>query len=59
MTAVPKNVYVDKLDNIFNKYNSTYHRTVKIKPIDVTTNTYIDFSVKVIIKLLNLKLVTA
>ena len=30
-----KNVYIDKLDDIFNKYNNTYHNTVKMKPIDV------------------------
>ena len=43
MTAILKNVYIDKLDRIVNKYNNTYHRTIKMKPIDVKDNTYIDF----------------
>ena len=36
-------VYIDQLNNIVNEYNNTYHRTIKIKPIDVNNNTYIDF----------------
>ena len=36
MTAVSKNVYFDELDDIVNKYNNTVHRTIKMKPIDVT-----------------------
>ena len=35
MTSVSKNVYIDKLDDIVNEYNNTYHRTIKIKPADV------------------------
>ena len=35
MTSVPKNVYIDKLDNLVNKYNNTYHSTNKIEPVDV------------------------
>ena len=42
MTAVSKNVYIDKLDDIVNEYNNTYHRTSKMKPIEVKDNTYID-----------------
>ena len=42
MTAVSKNVYIDKLDDIVNEYNNTYHRTIKMKPIEVKNNTYID-----------------
>ena len=38
MTAVSKNVYFDVLDNIVNKYNNTAHRTIKIKPLDVTSD---------------------
>ena len=44
MTSIPKNVYIDKLDDIVNKYNNTYHSTIKIKSVDVKSNTYIDFS---------------
>ena len=42
MTAVSKNMYIDKLDDIVNEYNNTYHRTSKMKPIEVKDNTYID-----------------
>ena len=41
MTAASKNVYFDKLDDIINQYNNAYHRTIKIKPIEVKDNTYI------------------
>ena len=40
MTAITKNVYFDVLDDIFNKYNNTVHRTIKIKPIQVTDDYY-------------------
>ena len=42
MTTISKNVYIDKLDDIENEYNNTYHRTIKMKPIEVKDNTYID-----------------
>ena len=35
-------MYIDKLDDIVNEYNNTYHRTIKMKPVDVKDNTYID-----------------
>ena len=47
MTSVWKNVYIDKLDDIVNEYNNTYHRTIKMKPVDAKNNTYIDSSKKV------------
>ena len=50
MTAMSKNVYIDKLDDIVNEYNNTYHRTIKMKPVDVKDNTYIDFKKEVIDK---------
>ena len=40
MTSVSKNVYIDKLDDLVNEYN-TYHRTLKMKPTEVKDNTYI------------------
>ena len=43
MTAISKNLYIGKIDDIVNKYNNTYHRTIKMKPTDVKNNTYIDF----------------
>ena len=42
MTVISKNVYFDVLDDIVNKYNNTVHRTIKMKPIDVKDNTYVD-----------------
>ena len=57
MTLVSKNVYIDKLDDIVDEYNNTYHRTIKMKLVDVKDNTYIDFKKKLIIEILNLKLV--
>ena len=42
MTSISKNVYIDKLDVIVNEYNNTYHTTIKMKPIDVKDNTYIN-----------------
>ena len=41
MTSVSKNVYIDKLDDIVNKYNNTYHSTIKMKPVDVKSSRYI------------------
>ena len=41
MISVSKIVYIDKLDDIFNKYNDTYHSTIKMKPADVKSNTYV------------------
>ena len=43
MTAISKNVYIDKLDDIVIEYNNIYHRAVKMKRVDVKNNTYIDF----------------
>ena len=43
MTAVSKNVYIDKLHNTVNKCNNTYQLTIKMKSIDVKDNTYIDY----------------
>ena len=47
MTVIAKNLYIDKLDDIVNEYNNTYHRTIKMKPVDVKDNTYIDFKKEV------------
>ena len=47
MTSVSANVYIDKLDGIVNEYNNTYHRTFKMKPVDVKDSTYIDFEKEV------------
>ena len=41
MTSILKNVYIDKLDDIVNEYNNTYHRTIKMKTV-VKDNTCIN-----------------
>ena len=47
MTSISKNVYIDKSDAIVNEYNNTYHRTIKMKPIDFKDNTYINIGKEV------------
>ena len=47
MTSISKNAYIDKLDDMVNEYNNTYHITIKIKPIDVKDNTYINIDKEV------------
>ena len=42
MTSISKNVYINKLDDTVNEYHNTYHRAIKMKPIDVKDNTYIN-----------------
>ena len=37
-------MYIDKLDNIVNKYSNTYHRTIKMKPVNARSGRYIDFN---------------
>ena len=44
MTAISKNVYFDVLEDIVNKYNSTVHRSIKIEPIDVTSDCYAEYN---------------
>ena len=58
MTAISKNVYFDVLDDIVNKYKNTVHITIKMKPIDVTDDSYAEYNEVLIKKILNLKLVT-
>ena len=42
MTSVSQNIYIDKQDEIVNKYSNTYHKTIKMKPVDVKSNIYIN-----------------
>ena len=44
MTTISKNAYMDVLNDIVNKYNNTVHRTIKMKPIDVTDNSYVQYN---------------
>ena len=46
MTGISNTVYIDKLANILNEYNNMYHTTIKIKPIDVKSSSYIDFGIE-------------
>ena len=46
MTSVSKNFYNDKFSDIVNEYNNTYHRKIKMKPVDVKNNAYIDSNKK-------------
>ena len=40
MTGISKNIYIDVLDEIVNKYNNAVHRTIKMKPIDITPDSF-------------------
>ena len=44
MISVSKNVYIDKSDDIVGKYNNVYHSTIKMKPANLKSSTYIDSS---------------
>ena len=44
MTAISKNIYVDVLDDVVNKYNNTVHKTIKMKPIDVTDDSFPEYN---------------
>ena len=46
VSSISKTVFINKLGDILNKYNNTYHSTMKMKPSDVKSNTYIDSSKK-------------
>ena len=41
MTSIPKNMNINKLDDIVNKYNNAYHRAIKMKPVDINPSMYI------------------
>ena len=58
MTSMSKNVYIDKLVDMVNKYNNTYLSAIKIKSVDVKSGTHIDLNRENINKIVNLKLVT-
>ena len=57
VTAVSENVYFDVLDDSVDTYNNTVHRTIKTKPIDVTSDSYAECNEIQMKKILNLKLV--
>ena len=57
MTAISKNVYIDKLDDIVDEYNNTYHRTIKLNLLMLKIIHILILRKKLMIKILNLKLV--
>ena len=44
MTSISKNVYIDVLNDIVNKYNNTVHRTIKMKPFGVTDDSFVEYN---------------
>ena len=46
MTSVSKNVYINKLDKIVDKYNNVHHRKIKMKPVGVKSGSHVDFDVE-------------
>ena len=44
MTAISKNVYFDVLDDIVDEYNNTYHKTIKMKPVDVGDDSFAKYN---------------
>ena len=44
MTTVSKNIYFNVVDDIVNKYNNTVHRSIKMKPIDFTSDSYAEYN---------------
>ena len=57
MIGISKNVYFDVLDDIVNKYNNAVHKTIRMKPIDVTSDSYAEYNEDSNKKVLNSKLV--
>ena len=46
LTSIPKNLCHDKLADIVNEYSNTFHKTIRMKPVDVNSSTYIDFGLE-------------
>ena len=44
MAAISKNIYFDVLDDIVDKYNNTYHKTIKMKPVDVKSDSFAEYN---------------
>ena len=44
ITAISKNVYIDVVDDIVNRYKNTVHKTIKMKPINVTDDSYAEYN---------------
>ena len=57
MTAISKNVYIEKICNIVDRYSNTYHIKIKLKPTDIKASTYSYNDVVKMVKILHLKFV--
>ena len=57
MTAISLNIYFDMLDDTVNRYDNTVHKTIKMKPIEVTSDSYAEYNEDLNKKILNLRLV--
>ena len=55
MTAISKNVYFDVLNDIVDEYNNTYHKTIKMKPVDAKSDSFAEYNDESNEKTLNLK----
>ena len=44
-TSISENLYIDKLYDIVNEYNNTYHEAIKMKPVDVKSGNYVEYNV--------------
>ena len=55
MTAVSRDAYFDVLHDIVKKYSNKVYRTIEVKPIDVTSDSYAEYNVDSMKKILNLK----
>ena len=44
MTAISKNISFNVLDDIVNKCNNTVHRTIKMKPFDVMSDSFVEYN---------------
>ena len=44
MTTISKHIYFDEFDDIVDKYNNTVHRSIKVKPIEVTNDSYAEYN---------------
>ena len=55
MAAISKHVYFDVLNHIVNKYNNTYHKTIRMKLIDVKNDSFANIMKNIMRKILNFK----
>ena len=44
MTTISKNVYFDVLNDIVDEYNNTYHKTIRMNPIDVKSDSFVEYN---------------